>query len=352
MMGQASGRAGRARATGRRGLGFGGRLAAVALVSVLAACTSEASGKDTAARGSTSTTTSTTVPPSTALDHTQNPPAELSFAAYQQALAEADRATVATLTTLASAGSYSALDSQMTQAADTVGDAAARLEDLDPPAHLRDQHAALARGLGGLAATLADLGGQVADQRLCAAPAVLSVLRDLPVTREIRAATHAFNAAGGGRVTLVPSLGGPRPQRPGNGQHLRPKETSGQGVLVIDNRGVGRDAVATLKRGNSVVLSVYVRGNSVARVAGIGDAGYHLYFSHGRDWIPQLRILSRDCEFARFDDPFTFETRVTTQETATHIITTTHFTEQTAFLMPTPAGNAPTTPVTPDEFPT
>lgn len=348
-MGQASGRAGRARASARRRLC--GRAAVVLLVTVLAACTSEASGRGTAAADA-STTTSTTVPPTTALDRGQSPPAELSFAAYQQALAEADRATVATLTTLARAGSYSALDSQMTQAADTVGAAAARLEELDPPAHLRDQHAALVRGLGGLAATLTDLGGQVADQRLCAAPAVLAVLRDLPVTREIRAATHAFDAAGGGRVTLLPNLGGPRPQRPGTGEHLRPKETSGQGVLVVDNRGVGRDAVATLKRGNSVILSVYVRGNSVARVTGIGDAGYHLYFSHGRDWIPQLRILSRDCEFARFDDPFTFETRVTTEETATHVITTTHFTEQTAFLMPTPAGNAPTSPVTPDEFPT
>lgn len=342
----APGRAGSAGASRRLGL----HATAVALALTLAACTSPAggTGRGQERSGAPARAATTTTPPSTALDRGQTPERELSFHEYQQALAQIDQQVVASLRNLAKAGSHNALRDQTLQSAKTVSDAAARLDGITPPAHLRNQHGEVALGLGALGPSLSLLAARVHDQELCTASAVVEELGKLAAAGQLRAATHAFDAAGGGRVTFLPNLGRSRPVRPANGQHLRPKATSGGHELVFNSRGVGRDTVVTAEHDDTrAVLTVYVRGKSQVTVGDIGDGGYTFYYSHGRDWDPRARRFARDCEFNRTLLPVILFTRPEVRPDGIYEISNRY----TLWFAPTGGGDVLTESVAPDDFP-
>jgi len=61
-----------------------------------------------------------------------------------------------------------------------------------------------------------------------------------------------------------------------------------------------------------VVVSSAVNAGQSARLDGVPDGNYDLYYTLGQDWDAGLATFSRHCEFHRFTTPTSFSTRPVT----------------------------------------
>jgi hypothetical protein len=108
-------------------------------------------------------------------------------------------------------------------------------------------------------------------------------------------------------VDLVPpGLEPPAEQnrRGENGAVLDRNGPHGRGTLEINNGGDSDAVVAAVASDPKAPLaSVYVRGNSTARITGIAGT-YQVYFKSGEDWDEERKAFTRDCSFQKFDDVF------------------------------------------------
>lgn len=101
----------------------------------------------------------------------------------------------------------------------------------------------------------------------------------------------------------------PKIERPSTGTLVsRGSGGRGYGTLEISN-GTSFDAIAKLvnvSTGKSH-REVYVRANSSAKVSGIAQGTYELYFSTGNDYAPSLRKFLRSASYSKFDNNFYFQ---------------------------------------------
>ncbi len=101
----------------------------------------------------------------------------------------------------------------------------------------------------------------------------------------------------------------PKIERPSTGTLVsRGSGGRGYGTLEISN-GTSFDAIAKLvnvSTGKSH-REVYVRANSSARVSGIAQGTYELYFSTGNDFAPSLKKFLRSATYSKFDDSLNFQ---------------------------------------------
>ncbi|MER6829168.1 hypothetical protein ABT352_24530 [Streptosporangium sp. NPDC000563] len=126
--------------------------------------------------------------------------------------------------------------------------------------------------------------------------------------------------------------------RPGNGKILYNRISGGRGKLKVKN-GTGRDAVVTLVRGRSKAISVYVRARSTATATGVRDGNYTIFFTSGHRFNTSRGRFAQSPSYQRFTDRLRFTT------------TTTSSTIGTLTLNPVRGGNARTTGVNPNDFP-
>jgi hypothetical protein len=129
--------------------------------------------------------------------------------------------------------------------------------------------------------------------------------------------------------------------RPGNGAVLV-RRGSGPGALVVES-DITRDGYVTLARGRKAVLTIYVRAAGSARLEGVPDGTYTVYFTAGRGWSSKTRNFTRNVVAYRFDQRLTYTTWTTAFSRSSS--------EWTVTLYAVPNGNASTSPVSPASIP-
>jgi hypothetical protein len=264
-------------------------------------------------------------------------------ARYRQGLATTAKPLSSALAGMAGAMTLPALTGRLAQAEQAASATAEQLDQLEPPREARAGHADLVRAVWQLNSDLGALADAVGAHELCASSAVMARLGASRGLAALRDAGGALAAVAGGaqgyRLDLqVPPTPKEQRRRLGNGQLVRPGSRTGQGELTVQNHS-GQDAVLTLALGRRPVLSVYVRSGAGAKVAGVRDGVYQVWYTKGVDWDPRARAFTRDCAFERFDGTFAFKT------------TATQSTAWTVGLEPASGGNANATEVDPKDFP-
>lgn len=129
-----------------------------------------------------------------------------------------------------------------------------------------------------------------------------------------------------------------RGPRPASGAVIVRRGGRGQGTLEVDN-GTDRDAYVTMARGGKLALGVYVRNGETAKVTGIADGTYVIYFSSGTGWNSDLLAFTADKHNTKFDDTFDYVTTSTTRP------------GWKVTLQPSVGGNASTSDVSGTEIP-
>ncbi|GII42302.1 hypothetical protein Pph01_73050 [Planotetraspora phitsanulokensis] len=316
------------------------RLTVASLVVMLAltACT----GNDGSDGSDTPTEAGTTSQASQAPAETA--PAGMTPEAYQVDLDTAGKPVGAALAAIAKARTFKGLDQRIQQAQDAVDGAVDRLGDLQAPAETVSEHAGYVEALRQMDGELVTLRDAISDQTLCTSGAVLARLGrsdEFTGLKKAGAALADKGDYGSAAIGLKPSK--ERSRRLGSGTVLTSRIRGGRGSLTVKNGG-SQDGVVTLLKGKQKAVSVYVRKKSSARLSNIRDGSYRVYFTTGVDYDRAARTFTRNCTFQRFDDSLPFRTTYTSTQVRWSVWTIT--------LNRVKGGNARSSAVNPDDFPT
>ncbi|MFC4585831.1 hypothetical protein [Sphaerisporangium corydalis] len=311
--------------------------AALAMTFVLAACSSGGDpARPTAGGGSTDDPTEAVSPASTV-------PAGVTPEEYSAALKSAAGPVGSSLSGIAKSRSLKSLNQRLKRAESAVSDAVEKLGTVTPPADITAEHSDYVAALRDLDNDLGGLRDSVDGRKLCTASAVLARLGKADGFGAAKSAGGDLAAKGDYPANVVKvKTPKERTRRPANGTFLRSGNRGGNGRLTVDNGGK-TDAVLTLVRGKSKLTSFYVRKGRKTTVRGIPDGTFKIFFTGGTDWDKGARAFTRNCSFERFEDTVKFRTI----RSATLI----QFSTWTITLQPVIGGNAKTSEVDPDSFP-
>ncbi len=318
------------------------RLSALALAATLTltmtACTSggsrgsSGSGSDGSASGSSGGSASA---PSGA--------AALTPEAYQVELDAAGQPVANALRDISKARTLKSLGQRVQRAQTAVAAATERLEPLRPPAEIGTEHTDYLAALRAMDGRLDELVQDVDGRSLCTASSVLARLGKSSEFGNLKEAGADLAGGGdyrGGLIKFSPPK--ERTRRLASGTILVSSIRGGRGGLTVKN-GTAGDSVVTLVLGKKKAVSVYVRKRSTAKVSNIKDGKYRVYFTSGTDYDRAARSFTRNCNFSKFDDPLPYKT--------TYTSTQIRWDNWTLSLNKVVGGNAPTSDVSPDDFP-
>ncbi|GES28505.1 hypothetical protein AB0G60_20495 [Streptomyces angustmyceticus] len=303
--------------------------AALALALPLAACSADGGG-DGRAGGSRSPAAGPA--PSPSATPTVDP------AAYRRALTGALGPLDGALRAVDDAHDGGPLGKALDRAAARADTAADTLQSAAAP------DAALA-GNGRLVTALRALGQDLRSARGSGGRCATSPRVELRTARSpqsIKEAGRALAAVGYDVTLRLPRTERAEHRRLANGALVRDGSRVGLGRLTVRN-GTAGDAVVTLTRGGRTAFSLYVRKGSEATVGNVNSGSYAVYFTTGEDWNGAKRSFTRGCSFEKFDDSATFRT--------VRVAGGTRYTVLTFTLNKVIGGNARTSTVPPDEFP-
>ncbi|MFF4776896.1 hypothetical protein ACFY05_28935 [Microtetraspora fusca] len=244
---------------------------------------------------------------------------------------------------IAKARTFKSLGQRVRRAQNAVESAAERLGPLRPPAEIDTEHTDYLAALRAMNGKLDELGQAVDDRSLCTASSVLGRLGKSGEFGGLKEAGADLAGGGdykGGLIKFTPPK--ERNRRLGNGTILASGIRGGRGTLTVKNGSSG-DSVVTLVLGKKKAVSVYVRKRSTAKVTNIKDGKYRVYYTSGSDYDRAVRGFTHNCAFQKFDDSLSFKTTYT----ATQI----RWSNWTLTLNKVIGGNAPTSDVSPDDFP-
>jgi DnaJ C terminal domain len=286
-----------------------------------------------------------TSPPATAAGTPSPSVTAVTAEEYQRALAALDTNLTPPFGQLAAAHSPVALRDTATKLQASVVSEVDKLRHLEPPPEALAAHRDLMRGLDELGVQLGQTASAAAARQVCAGSSALSAISRSAAASAVRAAATALAGAGPYRAgSFLPAPVQVASRRLGNGTMVKRQARSGAGRLKILNGGATDTAVSLVPAGGTAaVLVVYVRGKSNHTVSGIRDGSYRIYLASGTDWDSGTRGFTRDCEFQQFDDAFDFTTKRSSSGT--------QYTEWTITLEPVVGGNARTSEVDPEDFP-
>ncbi|MFG3439465.1 hypothetical protein ACGF0J_19675 [Nonomuraea sp. NPDC047897] len=273
----------------------------------------------------------------------QAPPSVTALApeAYKGELEPRRKTMADALKAVVDARSVKSLGSRLESAGEELDGAATALAALSPPEQVRPQHEAYVSSLRDFATGLTAAAGRVGSRDLCTSGAVLTDLDDR--LEDLDKAGEALQKAGDYPADVVTvKAKGKQSRRLGNGTFVRRGSLNGRGSLQIHN-GDSRDAVVTLMRGKSKAFSVYVRKKTKYKIQGVSDGTYRIFFTHGVDWDGKSRAFTRDCGFERFQESVKFKTTYTSTRIRWH--------DWRVTLHAISGGNAKTTGVDPEDFP-
>jgi hypothetical protein len=238
---------------------------------------------------------------------------------YQSMLNQTDDQLAAAFTAIGQARSLEALEQTVLEGAGAASAASERLTTSGPvPASVSADNAALAAGLRQFGRELAYLSQQINQRAICAGPTALTAISTAPAMPDLRvvgtqlATPHSDRPAYRWGRALPPPHDAVHSQLH-NGALLvdRRAGAGGDGVLRVRNNAT-KDAVLLLGKAGAVVVSMAVNAGQSARLDGVPDGDYDLYYTLGQDWDAGLTTFSRHCEFHRFTTPTSFSTRPVT----------------------------------------
>ncbi|WP_051967567.1 hypothetical protein [Kitasatospora mediocidica] len=242
------------------------------------------------------------------------------------------------LAEIGAAGSLDALAGALSDSQSAASAAATGLQQADAPLAVADAHRQLYVGLDQLATDLGQVQTDITDDKVCATSSALAEAGQSQGFKDVPAALAALSTAGYPATLTVPQTGALQHRALDNGSYVREGERDGLGVLTVENGG-DADAVLTLTHGTDAAYSFYVVKGQTAKVSGIRDGQYDVYFAGGFDWDAASKRFTQSCAFTKFDDGLNFNTTDTTYST------------WKLTLQPVAGGNASTTDVPEGSFP-
>ncbi|MDI6097221.1 hypothetical protein QLQ12_01180 [Actinoplanes sp. NEAU-A12] len=287
----------------------------------------------------TSTTTTTTTRPTEEAVATAPP---LDPAAFQSSLDEADKQLTAAVGTLGRATTPRAVAAAADALAETVRTQASMLSGLTAPAAVVSAHGDLVSALSSLENELTSVSSSADSRSVCTGGAASAALTRAGAAADLRTAITALAAADPGAKyrfgSFLPAATEDQNRRQANGSYLT-RTTGGSGQLKIDNGNTVDTVVNLVKVGaKKPAVSVYVRGQKKVTTGRIKDGTYEVFISSGTDW--DGKRFTRDCQFSKFDSSFKFTT------------TSRQYTIWQISLQEVLGGNATSSDVDPDSFPT
>jgi hypothetical protein len=265
--------------------------------------------------------------------------AELSPEAYQAALTKADTTLATAFRSLGAAKNPKAVETSAIALSTAIDTEREALTALAPPAALKTAHTTLTGALRSLGRDMS--GSSLGDA--CLGSAATSAASLVPSARRVRSAASALATADPARAytfgSFVPRLTPPANRRLGNATYLK-RTRGGPGRLEITN-GSNDSVVSVVPKGKKTpTIRVYIRARQTVKVTGVKDGTYEIFMTDGKDWDTGAKAFSRNCGFQKFEDSIKFTTRNGTYSiwkiTISKVI----------------GGNARSTPVDPDAFPT
>ena len=230
---------------------------------------------------------------------------------YGPILAEAIAPLDAALAKLPESGDLTAFGAALEDVRARATSGSAELEDAVEPAAASTAHRQLLVALDALAEHITKVQGEISHRTLCAGSAALARFGQGEALTTLPAALQALAAAGYPATLTVPKTGELQQRSLDNGTLVREGSRDGEGELTIDNGDGGSDAVVSLAKGGKSVHSVFIAKGKTAKVKGIEDGTYDIYFAGGVDWDSSTKAFTQNCDFSKFDDTMTFETTST-----------------------------------------
>ncbi|MFJ6139125.1 hypothetical protein [Kitasatospora sp. NPDC092286] len=244
----------------------------------------------------------------------------------------------AALAKLTSATTTDAISTVLQEVAGAATTAGSGLGYADEPASVTTVQRQLVTALTQLATDLTKVRTDIKKKTLCAVPSALARIGESEGLKAVPAALAQMTAAGYPTTFAPPQFPQLQTRSLDNGAMVREGRLRGSGVFKVDNGG-SADAVVSLAQKGKSIHSVYVGKGKKASIEGIEDGTYEIYFSGGVDWDSNLKAFTQNCDFSKFDDTLEFETGRT-------------YTSWSITLQPTVGGNAKTSDVDENTFPT
>ncbi|MFF7631609.1 hypothetical protein ACFZB9_00455 [Kitasatospora sp. NPDC008050] len=243
------------------------------------------------------------------------------------------------LAKLTQAGSVDDLNGDLATAQQAASTASQSLSGANPPPSVSDANRQLSVALDTLATNLGTVQTDIGDDKVCATSSALAETGAAQGLKDVPTALQSL-ATGGYTTTFnVPQTPQQQQRALSNGALVRQGANDGSGELTVDNSGGTVDAVLTLVKGGQSAYSFYVVKGQTAKMTGIEDGTYDMYFAGGFDWDDASKKFTENCDYTKFDDSTDFTTTSSTYSTVK--IT----------LQPVVGGNASTSTVPPGTYP-
>ncbi|PYC71681.1 hypothetical protein C7C46_26735 [Streptomyces tateyamensis] len=243
------------------------------------------------------------------------------------------------LAQLPKAGSLSEVKTALDDVQRAATSAATGLQGLNPPSGAGDANRQLYVAMDTLATNYSTVSGDIDGNKVCATSSALAEAGGVQGLKDVQTAVTALAAAGYTATFSAPQTGQLQHRALDNGHKIREGQTNGDGELTVDNGGGSVDAVLTLTQSGQAAYSFYVVKGETAKITGIRDGKYDVYFAGGFDWDDGTKKFTQSCAFTKFDDGLDFTTTSSTYST------------WTLTLKPAIGGNASTSTVPPDQYP-
>jgi hypothetical protein len=260
---------------------------------------------------------------------------------YQQVLTEIDERLAERFDEVSRTRSPVGLPDALATLRRQVDEGRAALAQVVPPDTVAAAHDELDDALSDLSGDLSTLESQAASNVVCAGSAAVRRVGNGDGAAAVREA--AATLADSDPVeeytvgTFVPERGKQRHRRGRNGD-LAPGRRGGLGQLRITGSPES-DSLIKLRIKKREIRNVYVRSDTTVEVNDLPDGKYDIFITQGVDWDSKSNRFTRECTFSRLDDQFEFTT------------TASQYTVWELELLESVLGNAPSSPMDPEDFP-
>ncbi|GAA1944162.1 hypothetical protein [Kitasatospora viridis] len=245
------------------------------------------------------------------------------------------------LAKLPQAGSLDDLNSSLDGLSSAASTGSNDLMQAKVPDNVSDANRQLYVALQTLSSNITALKQDISGSKYCATSSALAAAGGMQGLKDIQTALQAVTGDGYSTTFTVPNTGQLQQRSLGNGSAVRQGDNSGNGEMTVDNSNGDGDAVITLASNGQAAYSFYVDKGQTAKMNGIRDGHYDIFFTGGVDWDSGTKQFTQNCNFSKFDQGNDFTTTSTTYSTLT-------ITLKASFGQ----GNASTSDVPPGQYPT
>ncbi|MDH6139479.1 MULTISPECIES: hypothetical protein [Kitasatospora] len=243
------------------------------------------------------------------------------------------------LAKVASAGSMDDLRTALSNLETAAKSGATGLQGASVPPAVSVDNGQLATALTTLGGNAGEVQTDMGDDKVCATSSALAEVGGMQGLKDIQSALQTISGSGYSFTFTVPQTPAAQHRALDNGTAVRQGQNDGSGQLTVDNGNGDVDAVLTLSQNGQAAYSFYVQKGQTAKMNGLRDGHYDIYFAGGGDWDSGTKKFTQNCSYTKFDQGADFTTTDTTYSTLT------------LTLKATLGGNATTSDVPPGQYP-